>query len=890
MRAKLLLSVRLVILSFAGFVSSLCAVAQSAIHRTENWIPDYSVYRLDHDNGYTLLSGSFYLVGPYTGRGVVTDITVGTVDSAMPKINGDVYSSAPDGSGGWYVGGYFSAVDTVKISNLVHIKADKTVDRSWKPNPDNSPSVIAVSGTTLYVGGYFTSIAGQTRNHIAAFDITTGGLTGWNPNANGGVESIEPAGTVVYVGGYFTTIGGASRSGLAAISTSTGLPTLWAPVLSGTFGATVYATAVDVASNTIFVGGYFTLAGGLSRIGAARFSLSTGSVTTWVANASTNGYVEDVVLSGGNLYIGGSFTSINGIARNNIAAVSAATSLVQAWNVGLDQFDFVDDMDISGNTLFFCGYFSAVNFIPRSNIAAVDLTTAALQNWAPMPNNSTNTVSATPGGVFLGGYFNGVNWVNRNDGFALFDDATDQAWPFNIDLNGGIVNAIAVKDKVLYIGGQFTAINKSARRNLAAIDLTTGQVLAWNPSVVGLSPTDPNVSVNSMKINGNLLYVGGKFLTVGISTRPGLAAIDLSTGVANGWNPSVGDGKTTNQFVNSIDIVGNTLYAAGSFSLLAGNQPRANLAAIDATNGSILAWNPVSNGVVDKIRISSNAAYVVGEFANGVGGAIRTHRVAALNLTNNNATSWDPAIQNGFVYDVALGASAVYAGGDFDGVGAQFRPGLASFDLSTGSLNAWNPDVGDNGDGGYSVNALASSQSKLYVGGAFNFLGTENRTSYGEYYVCPPTPSITDNGSVLSTSSTGNLQWYENNVAVNGATGQSYEINALEYGVYAVEVTAFGCTARSDDFVYLITETEVTKGNEISVYPNPVRDEIVVQIPGTSGTVDFTLMDTMGRTLKKTEGFGAQQTISVSDLDAGPYLLLIQTQEQKQVRKVIKMQ
>ena len=228
---------------------------------------------------------------------------------------------------------------------------------------------------------------------------------------------------------------------------------------------------------------------------------------------------------------------------------------------------------------------------------------------------------------------NGMNWVSRNEGFALFDDNTDQVWPFQLDLNGGVGSTIAVKDNILYIGGQFVAINKTPRRNLAAIDLATGQILGWNPLVYGLSPTDPAVSVYTMKIKDNTLYIGGKFFAINALTRPGLAAIDLTSGIATNWNPSVGDQKTTNEIINSIDIVGNTVYAAGQFTLLSGNQPRGNIAAIDATNGVILPWRPISNGMVDKIRVAGNVAYVVGEFANGVGGSVRLFRIAALNFS-----------------------------------------------------------------------------------------------------------------------------------------------------------------------------------------------------------------------------------------------------------------
>ncbi|HMG93177.1 MAG TPA: T9SS type A sorting domain-containing protein [Chryseolinea sp.] len=886
-----LLSKRLSFFS-AGLLFTLNVFAQSEVHRTENWISNSGIGKLEHSNGYTLLSGGFTEVGPYTGSAVLTDATTGTVDASMPKVNGDVYVTASDGSGGWYIGGYFDAVDTVKILNLAHIKSDKTVDRTWKPNPDNSPSSLTVSGTTLYVGGYFNDIAGQTRNHIASFDITTGNLTTWNPNANGGVESIEvhSVSGLIYVGGYFTNIGSAARTGLAALSPTTGSPTTWNPVITNIFSAYVKATAIDVTGNTIFIGGNFNNAGGQPRIGVARLSLASpiGAATAWTANTNGTGYVEDVILSGTTLFIGGSFSTINAVARISIAAVPTATTGVLPWNPVLDGFDYVYDMSIAGNTLYFAGYFDSVNALPRANVAAVDVATGVLQNWAPSPNESLMSINATPTSVFMGGYMNGVNWVSRNEGFALFDDATDQVWPFQLDLNGGVVNTIAVKDNILYIGGQFVAINKTPRRNLAAIDLATGQILPWNPQVFGLGPTDPAVSVYTMKIKDNILFLGGKFLVINTSTRPGLAAVDLTSGLPTNWNPIVGDSKTTDQVVNSIDIVGNTVYAAGLFSLL-GNQTRGNIAAVDATSGAVLPWAPPSNGMVDKIRVAGNLAYVVGEFANGVGGSVRLFRIAALNLTSNLATAWNPTFNNGAVRDIAISGSDLYVGGYYDSVANQPRPGLSAFSAATGSLKSWKPDAGSNSDGFYDINTLTASDNKVYISGAFYYLGLENRTGYGEYNTCPSIPIIISNGTQLSTSSAGTLQWYENNVLIPGATSSSIDYNTLEYGVYAVTTTVNGCTVRSADFTYLITQTEMSVDKELSVYPNPVRDELFIRLPSSSGSVDFTVIDMMGRTVKNIQSTGTEHKISTRELEAGPYLLLIQDQRQKHQRKIIKI-
>lgn len=891
----MIFSTQLLKLFFIFYVVSLFSAikvySQSDVHRTENWITNSSISRLEHSNGYTMLSGFFDKVGPYTGGGVVTDLTTGSaIDAAMPQIHGNVYLTIPDGSGGWYVSGWFNAIDTVKIRNLAHIKSDKTVDRTWKPNPDNTCTALVVDVNTLYAGGYFSEIAGQVRNNIASFNLATGNLLPWNPNANNSVRSIEVSGGLVYVAGSFSNIGGQARTGLAAIDPTTGLATTWNPSIAGSGSYTVRNLAIDAGSGSIYIGGSFTAVNGVSRVNLAKINLTTGAlVTAWTSN--TNGYIYKIKLSGTTLFAAGSFTTVNGISRNSLAAVNTTTGALLNWTAGLGTSDWVDDFTMEGNTIYFSGYFTTIGASPRSGVAAVDATSGLLLPWAPDPNESVASIAATSTNIFLGGSMNGMNWVNRPEGFALFDDNTDNAWPFEFDLNGGEVYTIAVKDNVLYMGGKFAAIDKTSRRNLAAIDLTTGSLLPWNPSVLGVSSTDSDVTVYSMEIKDNLLYIGGKFYAVNATTtvRPGLAAIDLTTGIANAWNPSVGDGKTTDQIVISLDVVDNTVYVAGSFTLLSGSQTRGNLAAINATTAAILPWNPISEGVVEKIKVSANAAYVVGEFSDGIGGVFRSHRIAALNLNNDNATSWDPSFINGDVNDIAIGGSNLYVGGDFDSVAVAPRNGLASFEIATGSLTAWNPDTGSNSDRGFNINGVTTSEKKLYISGSFEYLGLENRTNYGEYNLCPSTPVINDNGSILTTTSTGTLQWYENGVLVPNATSQTFEINPLEYGVYAVTVTAYGCTVRSEDFVYLITQSEISQDREIKVYPNPVNEELSVYLPASSGTVNFIFTDMTGRTVKSLSGNGSEHHISMREFETGPYLLSIETRGKKQVKKIIKL-
>ena len=137
----------------------------------------------------------------------------------------------------------------------------------------------------------------------------------------------------------------------------------------------------------------------------------------------------------------------------------------------------------------------------------------------------------------------------------------------------------------------------------------------------------------------------------------------------------------------------------------------------------------------------------------------------------------------------------------------------------------------------------------------------KNRTDYGEYNTCPAlTSHYIKWYSTLHHIPSGSLQWYENNVLIPGATSSTIDINPLEYGVYAVTITVNGCTVRSDDFVYLITETEMSIGKELTVYPNPVREELSFTFLHPAVAVDFKVNDMMGRTIKNIQGTGTEHT------------------------------
>ena len=857
--------------------------AQSNTHRVEPLITDGSVTYTDYSNGYTMLSGYFSQVGPYTGSGVSLDPVTGVYDAGMPKFSrGYVLTTIPDGSGGWFVGGSFEYVGDTKMPNLAHIKADKTLDTSFNPNPDYGVQTLALSGNILYVGGYFQNIGGQPRNSLAAIDLSTNSITSWNPNATGSVYAMAVNGSgataTIYIGGYFSKIGGVTRNNLAAVSATGGLAS-WNPSVTG-IGAQVNCMTIGTLGGkpALYVAGYFSQINGLARNSFGVLDISTSTVNLLsiipspaLKNGAGAPSIQTMALSKGVLYLGGN-VQITGYPGQNLIALDPSKASPVGPFPTLD--GGVYSIAVADTIIYAAGYFSTVNGTSKPALAAISLKYGLLKDaFDPRPLGSQSVASVSFDGsrIFAGGYFRGVNFQYR-DGFALIEDATDKLWPFTFSLNGGQVYTMEISGTTMYIGGYFSAINKTVRRNLAAIDLTAGTILpSWAPSPIYTTASNRTPSVQTMKIKDNLLYIGGVFNAINTSATPrlNLAAIDLSSGAPATLNIAVG--TTSSDAVNSLDITGNTLYVAGAFTSVAA-QPRANLAGIDLSAGSVLPWAPSSTGEVTKIRVAGNTAYVVGDFTKGINGQSRSTALAALDLSTGKNLPWNPALKDGRATDVDVTATDVYVGGFYDSVGTQPRMGLSSYSIATGLLNSWNPDVGGNSDGQPSVDVIAAAPTRLHVGGSFEFVGNDDRTNYTEYNLCPLPFDVTVTGSTLVAPSATSYQWYKNGTIIPGATDQSLQISYLENGTFSVEVVIGACTVRSNDFVYLVTG-EHHEPSLVKYFPNPAHDELFIDVP-QRGVLD--LYDIMGKSVRRAELYSDDTNrIDMRDLNSGTYIAIV---------------
>jgi hypothetical protein len=155
--------------------------------------------------------------------------------------------------------------------------------------------------------------------------------------------------------------------------------------------------------------------------------------------------------------------------------------------------------------------------------------------------------------------------------------------------------------------------------------------------------------------------------------------------------------------------------------------------------------------------------------------------------------------------------------------------------------------------------------------------------------VSVPKPVITANGNILNSSASSGNQWYFNDAPVTGATAQQY--TAAQDGWYYVVVTSGNCTNQSDSIYIDVTGiTGITLKDNIHVFPNPFNKKINIDLGQAIKNPDqlhLTITDVIGKVVYKKASLSGKNSIDVSDLQQGVYLLNIE--DGKGHKEVFKM-
>jgi hypothetical protein len=138
---------RTVVITLASslLVLSVVSTAQSQNVRSDLCQADGPVNAMVASGNTLYVGGAFTHLGTVVGPGAPIDAVTGQVVRPFPVVDGAVTLVAPDGAGGWYIGGSFTSVGGLPRSRLAHINADNTV-ADWNPTAGTNSSTFSGAG------------------------------------------------------------------------------------------------------------------------------------------------------------------------------------------------------------------------------------------------------------------------------------------------------------------------------------------------------------------------------------------------------------------------------------------------------------------------------------------------------------------------------------------------------------------------------------------------------------------------------------------------------------------------------------------------------------------------------------------------------------------------
>ncbi len=321
-------------------------------------------------------------------------------------------------------------------------------------------------------------------------------------------------------------------------------------------------------------------------------------------------------------------------------------------------------------------------------------------------------------------------------------------------LDGTVHDIVEVGDRVV-VAGSFTQVQQSPGNGGAAVDRR--YVFAFDPVSGAIDEAfDPvvNGEVRALAAGaGDTVYVGGAFSTVNGETRRRLVQLSMSTGE----RPTAWVTPTINAPVNDLAVSGGRLYAAGDFTLVAG-QPHGGLVALNPTRGWRTAYLgvdvalnhnwPDNGGVgeeharapvgVDTIDVTPDGTRMIaiGNFREADG--LERDQVAMIRLGATTATvdpdwrtrAFEPACYfwsfDSYVRDVQFSPDGSYFGIVTSGGG---NPGTMCDTLTRWETNATGDDVAPTWaafSGGDSLFSVEITGTALYTGGHQRWMNNDN--------------------------------------------------------------------------------------------------------------------------------------------------------------------
>ena len=395
---------------------------------------------------------------------------------------------------------------------------------------------------------------------IALGTVVSANPANFTPNvASGAVYKFTQVGGTMYAGGAFSSVstpagvspgGTFARSNIVAFSATSGVITSFAPTVNGE----VWAMASDGAS--LWIGGTFTSVNGVARRGVAKLNPATGAVDSAFNASLASGNVTELALVGGRLIAGGTFPgklrAVNPATGANTGYLNLSISGSVTANAGpVEIYRFA--VNPAGTRLVAVGNFTSVGGQTRHRAFMLTLgaTSGTVNPWyyPPLQNlcragslpDYMRDVDFSPDGSWFAfvstGFIPQAGGVGRDlcDATARFETAiTSPSAPTWINYTGGdTLHSVAATDVAVYVQGHQRWLDNPqgsnaagpgavSRPGIGAINPSTGLALPWNPT------KDRGVGGKDLYVTSRGLWVGSDTNRIGGETRRRIALMPLA--------------------------------------------------------------------------------------------------------------------------------------------------------------------------------------------------------------------------------------------------------------------------------------------------------------------------------------------------------------------------
>ncbi|MCH8259568.1 MAG: hypothetical protein IIC46_05115 [Planctomycetes bacterium] len=653
------------------------------------------------------------------------------------------------------------------------------------PGPD--PPALIVGGNFTTAGGKpANGIAKWDGRSWSSLGSGVGGsiaivvaLTVFDDDGSG------PGEPALFAGGTFTTAGGIVVNGIAKWNgvkwSSLGIGLGGGGAEGGADTLAVFdADGAGPDSPALYVGGGFDSAGSVDAFNIAKWDGAEWSALGAGTNQTVSALrVHDDDGAGPNpamLYVGGAFTMVGGLNTKGIAVWSGDAWFPlgegmagSSWSVmTLATYD-PDGPGGEPSLVYAGGSFRSADGLVVDGIAKWNG-----ESWRPVGVGTNDTIVALttydeddsgpiPPALFAGGFLDEAGGVVTH-GIARFDGTEWSALADGVD---GVVNALIAFDPdgpggtapVLVAGGAFISVGDD--RTIKKIAMWDG--VSWSPMGSGMTGGPPTSAVTSLAVwdrdgagpDPPFLYAGGEF-----TFADGVLVNRIARWTGSTWAPL---GSGMNDDVLSLAVydpdgpgpIRSALYCGGTFTVAGGRQA-SRIARWDGSE-----WSEVAAGVIANLgeaRVYALAEYDVDDdgpilpvlYVGGkfdfAGGS------PAKYIARWNGKSWSAVGTGMNAWVLALGLfdadgfgsspTKLYAGGLFTAAGGSSANHIASWDGAS-----WSP-LGsglENNVLAFSVfdpDAMGPESSSLYVGGAFTAVGEMSSSHIAEWSVSVPSGDL----------------------------------------------------------------------------------------------------------------------------------------------------